>query len=65
MDGQAKQGKLVLGPLIKAGIRPGFIAYRVPTMAEAVERASADPMVKPGRMKPELYEWTIPVGILK
>ena len=66
MDGQAKQGKLVLaGPLIKAGSRRGLIAYRVPTMAEALERASADPMIKAGRMKPELYEWTIPAGILK
>jgi uncharacterized protein YciI len=66
MDGQAKQGRLVLaGPLVKAGTRRGLIAYRVPTMAEAVERASADPMVKAGRMKPELYEWTIPAGVLK
>jgi hypothetical protein len=42
-----------------------LIAYRVPTMAEAMERASADPMVKAGRMKPELYEWKVPKGILK
>jgi uncharacterized protein YciI len=66
MDGQSKIGKLVLaGPLIKAAPRRGLIAYRVPTMAEAVERASGDPMIKAGRMKPELYEWTIPRGILK
>lgn len=66
MDGQAKLGKLVLaGPLIKAGTRRGLIAYRAPTMAEAIERASADPMVKAGRMAPELYEWTVPRGILK
>jgi uncharacterized protein YciI len=66
MDGQAKIGALVLaGPLIKAAPRRGLIAYRLPTMAEAVERASGDPMIKAGRMKPELYVWTIPKGILK
>lgn len=66
MDDQARIGKLVLaGPLVKAAPRRGLIAYRVPTMAEAVERASADPMVKTGRMKPELYEWTVPKRILK
>jgi uncharacterized protein YciI len=66
MDEQAKIGKLVLaGPLVKAGPRRGLIAYRVPTMAEALERASADPMVKAGRMTPELYEWQVPKGILK
>jgi uncharacterized protein YciI len=66
MDGQSKIGKLVLaGPLVNGGRRRGLIAYRVPTMAEAVERASADPMIKAGRMAPELFEWTIPKGILK
>lgn len=66
MDEQAKIGKLVMaGPLVKAAPRRGLIAYRVPTMAEALERASADPMVKAGRMKPELYEWQVPKGILK
>ncbi len=63
---QAKIGKLVIaGPLVKAGHRRGLIGYRVSTMAEAMERASADPMVKAGRMKPELYEWKVPKGILK
>ena len=66
MDDQAKMGKLVMaGPLVKAAPRRGLIAYRVPTMAEAMERASSDPMVKAGRMKPELYEWKVPKGILK
>lgn len=66
MNEQATIGKLVMaGPLVKAAPRRGLIAYRVPTMAEAVERASADPMVKAGRMKPELYEWKVPKGILK
>jgi uncharacterized protein YciI len=66
MDGQAKQGKLVLaGPLLDAGTRRGLIAYRVATMQEAIDRASADPMIKAGRLVPELYEWTIPKGVLK
>lgn len=66
MGGQAKIGKLVLaGPLLDGGTRRGLIAYRVPTMGEAVERASADPMIKAGRLAPELYEWTIPKGTLK
>jgi uncharacterized protein YciI len=66
LGSQAKLGKLVLaGPLVNAGNRRGLIAYRVPTMADALERASADPMVKAGRMKPELYEWTVPIGALK
>ena len=66
MDEQAKIGKLVMaGPLVKAGTRRGLIGYRVPTMAEAMERASVDPMVKAGRMKPELYEWKVTKGILK
>ena len=66
MDGQAKIGKLVLaGPLLDGGTRRGLIAYRVATMEEAVERASGDPMIKVGRLVPQLYEWTVPKGILK
>ena len=66
MTGQAKIGKLVLaGPLLDGGTRRGLIAYRVATMEEATERASADPMVKAGRLAVELYEWNIPKGILK
>lgn len=66
MDGQAKQGKLVMaGPLVNAAPRRGLIVYRVASKEEAVERASADPMVKAERMKPDFYEWTVPRGILK
>lgn len=66
MDGQVKLGKLVMaGPLVKAGPRRGLIVYRVASMKEAVERASADPMVKAGRMKPEFHEWIVPRGVLK
>jgi hypothetical protein len=50
---------------VNGGSRRGLIAYRVPTIADAIERASADPMVKAGRMKPELYEWTVPKGALQ
>ena len=66
MTGQANLGALVIaGPLLKAGPRRGLIGYRLPTKAEALERASADPMVKAARMAPELYEWIIPSGTLK
>ena len=66
MTAQANIGKLVLaGPLLDGGVRRGLVAYRVPTMKEAVERASADPMVKAGRLAAELYAWSIPKGILK
>jgi uncharacterized protein YciI len=66
MDGQSKLGKLVMaGPLVNAAPRRGLIVYRVSSMAEAVERASADPMVKAGRMTPVFYEWIVPRGILK
>lgn len=66
MTGQANIGKLVLaGPLLDGGARRGLVAYRVPTMKEAVDRASADPMVKAGRLAVELYAWSIPKGILK
>jgi uncharacterized protein YciI len=66
MDGQSKQGTLVMaGPLVQAAPRRGLIVYRVASMAEAVERASADPMVKAGRMTPEFYEWSVPRGVLK
>jgi len=66
MDGQSKIGKLVLaGPLLDGGPRRGLVAYRVPTMGEAIERASGDPMVKAGRLAVGLYAWSIPKGILK
>ena len=66
MGGQSKLGKLVLaGPLLDGGTRRGLIAYRVPTLEEAVERASADPVVKSGRLAVEMYQWRVPKGILK
>ena len=66
MDGQSKIGKLVLaGPLADGGTRRGLIAYREATMEEAVVRASGDPMIKAGRLVPQLYEWMIPKGVLK
>ena len=48
-----------------AAPRRGLIVYRVASMAEALERGSADPMVKASRMKPEFYEWIVPRAILK
>ena len=66
MDRQAEIGKLVMaGPIIEGGTRRGAVAYRVPTMKEARERANGDPMIKVGRLVAELYEWQVPQGILK
>ena len=53
------------GPLLEAGTRRGLIVYREASLASAMERASQDPMVKVGRLAVELYEWTLPKGILK
>ena len=67
MDGQSKMGKLVLAGPLNAPKTPrrGLIGYRVASMEEAKERASQDPAVKAGRLAVELYEWTVPKGILK
>jgi uncharacterized protein YciI len=65
MAGQAKEGKLVAaGPISTEGTRRGIVVYRVASMEEAKERASADPMVKAGRLAIELHPWQVPVGAL-
>jgi uncharacterized protein YciI len=65
MDGQAKEGKLVVaGPFTDGGARRGIVVYRVPTAAEAKQRAEGDPMVKAGRLAVELHPWQVPVGAL-
>jgi uncharacterized protein YciI len=65
MDGQAAQGKLVVaGPFTQEGRRRGLVVYRVDTMAEAKQRAEADPMIKAGRLAVELHPWQVPVGAL-
>jgi uncharacterized protein YciI len=65
MDGQAKEGKLVAaGPITTQGTRRGIVVYRVANLEEAKQRASADPMVKAGRLAVELHPWQVPVGSL-
>ena len=65
MDGQAKEGKLVLaGPFTVDGARRGVVVYRVADAAEARRRAEADPMVKVGRLAVELHPWQVPQGAL-
>jgi len=65
MDGQAKEGKLVVaGPFMVDGHRSGIVVYRVASMEEAKQRAEADPMVKIGRLSVELHPWQVPKGAL-
>lgn len=66
MDGQAKQGKLIVaGPFVEPGINRGIVIYRVESAEEAAARANADPMVKVGRLVVELHPWSIPRGALR
>jgi uncharacterized protein YciI len=65
MDGQAKEGKLVVaGPFTVDGDRRGIVVYRVANMEEAKARAEGDPMVKVGRLAVELHPWQVPKGAL-
>jgi uncharacterized protein YciI/photosystem II stability/assembly factor-like uncharacterized protein len=65
MDGQAKEGKLVVaGPFMVDGERRGIVVYRVASMDEAKQRAGGDPMVKIGRLAVELHPWQVPRGAL-
>ena len=65
MDGQARDGRLVAaGPITTQGTRRGIVVYRAATLDEAKQRASADPMVKAGRLAVELHQWQVPVGSL-
>ena len=65
MDGQAKEGKLVVaGPFMVDGDRRGIVVYRVASMEEAKQRAEGDPMVKIGRLAVDLHSWQVPKGAL-
>ena len=62
----AKEGKIVLaGPFVDGGDRRGVFIFKVPTLEEAQALTDTDPAVKAGRLKIELYRWSIPKGILK
>ena len=65
MDGQAKEGKLVLaGPFVTDGARRGVVVYRVADEAEARRRGEGDPMIKAGRLAIELHPWQVPQNAL-
>lgn len=65
MEGQAKEGKLVLaGPFTTDGTRRGIVVYRVADEAEARRRGEGDPMIKAGRLALELHPWQVPQGAL-
>jgi len=65
MDGQSKEGKLVVaGPIMVDEERRGIVVYRVTSADEARQRAEADPMVKVGRLAVELHPWQVPRGAL-
>jgi uncharacterized protein YciI len=65
MDGQSKEGKLILaGPFVGGGTRRGVVVYRVANAEEARSRAEGDPMVKAGRLAVELHPWQVPQGAL-
>ena len=66
MDGQSKEGKLVVaGPFMVDTDRRGIVVYRVASMEEARSRANADPMVKEGRLVVDLHPWQVPTGAIK
>jgi uncharacterized protein YciI len=65
MEGQAKEGKLVLaGPVTAEGERRGIVVYRVADEAEARKRGEGDPMIKAGRLALDLHPWQVPIGAL-
>ena len=65
MDGQSKEGKLVVaGPFMVDDDRRGIVVYRVASAEEAKQRAESDPMVKVGRLAVELHSWQVPRGAL-
>ena len=62
----AEAGKLVLaGPFYDEGERRGVFIFKVDTLNEAQKLADSDPAVIAGRLRIELYRWTVPMGILK
>lgn len=59
-------GKLVLaGPFEDGGDRRGVFIFKVDTLAEAQALTDTDPAVIAGRLKIELYRWSVPEGMLR
>lgn len=54
---------LAAGPMGGTGVIRGILISKCASLAEAVEKASADPAVKAGRLVVEAYRWTGPEGI--
>jgi uncharacterized protein len=61
----AELGKLVLaGPFAGGGERRGVFIFKVNTIEEAAALCDTDPAVQAGRLRVELYKWTVAAGIL-
>ncbi len=61
----AEMGKLVLaGPFFDADDRRGVFIFKVSSVDEAQTLTDTDPAVKAGRLRIQLYRWSIPKGIL-
>jgi len=62
----AEAGKLVLaGPFYSDGDRRGVFIFKVNSLKEAQTLTNTDPAVKAGRLRIELYQWSVPKGVLK
>jgi uncharacterized protein YciI len=65
MNKSAESGKLVIaGPADGSQTIRGILVYKTATIAEAQAIANADPAVKAGRLKLEIYPWLIERGCL-
>ena len=62
----AETGKLVLaGPFYEPQVKRGVFIFKVATLDEAQKLTDTDPAVIAGRLKIELYKWSVPTGVLK
>lgn len=62
----AETGKLILaGPFFDEGVRRGVFIFKVKSLKEAQDLTDTDPAVIAGRLRIELYHWSIPKGVLK
>ncbi len=61
----ANEKKMVMaGPFGDDGELRGIFVYRVASIKEAAELAATDPMVKIDRLRIDLHEWHVPVGVI-
>jgi uncharacterized protein YciI len=61
----AEAKKLVMaGPFGDDGDLRGIFVFRVGSMKEAEGLAATDPMIKIDRLRLELHEWKVPVGVI-